>query len=190
MLQGAIEPLRVPHNCLDVLAQQVVACVAMDTWEVPALFELVRSAYPFQNLSPESFESILRLVSGRFPSPELRDLRARLVWDRIHNRLSALPGTAQLALVGGGTIPDTGQYPVYLGEGGRSSRSSRRVRLRAGLVKRFLSVMRSWRIEAIEFSSSRIYRATGETAAAPFWRRKTRPGHRAGARRSNRRAVS
>ena len=107
-----------PHNCLDVLAQQVIACVAMDPWDVPALYDLVRSAYPFQNLSAESFESVLRLISGRFPSPELRDLRARVVWDRIHNRLSPLPGTAQLALVGGGTIPDTGQFPVYLGEGG------------------------------------------------------------------------
>ena len=32
-------------------------------------------------------------------------------WDRVHNRLHALPGTARLAVIGGGTIPDTGQYP-------------------------------------------------------------------------------
>ena len=73
---------------------------------------------PFHNLSAEAFESVLRLISGRFPTPDFRDLRARVVWDRVHNRLAALPGTAQLALVGGGTIPDTGQFPVYLGEGG------------------------------------------------------------------------
>ena len=107
-----------PQGCLDVLAQQVIACVAMEPWDVPALFDLVRGAYPFHNLSAEAFESVLRLVSGRFPTPDFRDLRARVVWDRIHNRLAALPGTAQLALVGGGTIPDTGQFPVYLGEGG------------------------------------------------------------------------
>src|SRR5271155_5650769 len=65
MSQGQIEQLRVPMNCLDVLAQQVVACVAMDRWEVPALFDLVRSAYPFRNLSADAFESVLRLVSGR-----------------------------------------------------------------------------------------------------------------------------
>ena len=118
MLQGEIEHLRVPLGCLDVLAQQVIACVAMEPWDVPALFDLVRGAYPFHNLSAESFESVLRLISGRFPTPDFRDLRARVVWDRIHNRLAALPGTAQLALVGGGTIPDTGQFPVYLGEGG------------------------------------------------------------------------
>src|SRR5262249_49286218 len=47
MGQGQIEELRVPRACLDVLCQQVVACVAMDSWEVPALYDLVRSAYPF-----------------------------------------------------------------------------------------------------------------------------------------------
>ncbi len=171
MLQGAIEPLRVPHNCLDVLAQQVIACVAMDAWDVPALYELVRSAYPFQNLSPESFESILRLVSGRFPSPELRDLRARLVWDRIHNRLSALPGTAQLALVGGGTIPDTGQYPVYLGEGGpRLGELDEEFVYERRVGETFTLGNASWRIEAIDPHRVVVSRATGETAVMPFWR--------------------
>ena len=42
MLQGEIEHLRVPLGCLDVLAQQVIACVAMEPWDVPALFDLVR----------------------------------------------------------------------------------------------------------------------------------------------------
>ena len=92
MLDGQIEHLRVPRGCLDVLAQQVIACVAMEPWDVPALFDLVRCAYPFRDLTAEAFESVLRLVSGRFPSPGLRDLRARVAWDRIHNRLAALPG--------------------------------------------------------------------------------------------------
>ena len=67
MLQGQIEPLRVPHGCLDVLAQQVVACVAMDRWNVPELFDLVRGAYPFVDLPAEAFERVLCLVSGRYP---------------------------------------------------------------------------------------------------------------------------
>ena len=50
MLRGEVEALRVPTGCLDVLAQQVVACVAMDRWDVPALFDLVRGAYPYRDL--------------------------------------------------------------------------------------------------------------------------------------------
>src|SRR5262245_9540988 len=176
MLQGAIEELRVPCNCLDVLAQQVIAGVAVDPWDVPALYELVRSAYPFHNLSAESFESVLRLVSGRFPSPELRDLRARVVWDRIHNRLTPLPGTAQLALVGGGTIPDTGQFPVYLGEGGpRLGELDEEFVFERRVGETFSLGNASWRIESIDPLRVVVSRAPGQTAVVPFWRGEKAP---------------
>ncbi len=171
MLQGEIEHLRVPLGCLDVLAQQVIACVAMEPWDVPALFDLVRGAYPFHNLSAESFESVLRLISGRFPTADFRDLRARVVWDRIHNRLAALPGTAQLALVGGGTIPDTGQFPVYLGEGGpRLGELDEEFVYERRVGETFVLGNSTWRIAAIEPHRVVVGKAEGQTAVMPFWR--------------------
>ncbi len=35
MIHGEIEHSRVPVNCLDVLAQQLIACVAMEPWNAP-----------------------------------------------------------------------------------------------------------------------------------------------------------
>src|SRR5262249_44849923 len=134
MAAGRVEELRAPINCLDVLAQQVVAAAAMDAWDVPALFALVRRAYPFRDLSPQAFEAVLEMVSGRYrldrpppPTPlplcpagegsgvrgEMTALQPRVSWDRVHNRLLALPGSQQMVLVNGGTIPDTGQYAAY-----------------------------------------------------------------------------
>ena len=171
MLEGAIEQLRVPHGCLDVLAQQVIACIAMEPWDVPALFDLVRSAYPFHDLPAEAFESVLRLISGRFPTPEFRDLRARVSWDRIHNRLAALPGTAHLALVGGGTIPDTGQYPVYLGEGGpRLGELDEEFVYERRVGETFALGNSTWRIDMIEPHRVVVAKAEGRTAVMPFWR--------------------
>ncbi|MCI0476032.1 MAG: DEAD/DEAH box helicase, partial [Anaerolineales bacterium] len=46
MLEGDVEETRAPENPLDVLAQQIVAMVACETWSVPALYDLVRRAYP------------------------------------------------------------------------------------------------------------------------------------------------
>jgi hypothetical protein len=40
-------------------------------------------------------------------------LQPRVSWDRVHNRVLALPGSQQLALVNGGTIPDTGQFAAH-----------------------------------------------------------------------------
>jgi ATP-dependent Lhr-like helicase len=171
MLQGRIEHLRVPRGCLDVLAQQVIACVAMESWEVPALFNLVRGAEPFHDLSAEAFESVLKMISGRFPTPDFRDLRARISWDPIHNRLIALPGTAHLALAGGGTIPDTGQYPVYLGEGGpRLGELDEEFVYERRVGESFVLGNATWRIDAIEPHRVVVGRAEGQPGVMPFWR--------------------
>ncbi|HMB05055.1 MAG TPA: DEAD/DEAH box helicase, partial [Isosphaeraceae bacterium] len=176
MVRGEVESLRVPTGCLDVLAQQVVACVAMDRWDVPALFDLVRGAYPYRDLTAPAFESVLKMVSGRFPTESFRDLRARVSWDRVHNRLHPLPGTAKLAVVGGGTIPDTGQYPVYLGdEGPRLGELDEEFVLERRVGETFVLGTSTWRIEAIEPHRVLVARAEGEAAMMPFWRGEDSP---------------
>src|SRR5829696_7671456 len=50
MRAGAIEAMRYPRNPLDVLAQQIVAMVAMDDWAIDDLEALVRRAAPFAEL--------------------------------------------------------------------------------------------------------------------------------------------
>jgi ATP-dependent Lhr-like helicase len=171
MLQGQIEHLRVPKGCLDVLAQQVVACVAMEPWDVSALFDMVRGAEPYRELTAGVFESILRLISGRFPTPGLRDLRARVFWDPIHNRLTALPGTGHLALVGGGTIPDTGQFPVYLGEGGpRLGELDEEFVYERRVGETFILGNSAWRIDTIEPHRVVVGKAEGQPGVVPFWR--------------------
>ena len=131
------------------------------------------SAAPIRstNLTAEAFESVLQWSRADFRS-ELSRLARRVVWDRIHNRLTPLPGTAQLALVGGGTIPDTGQYPVYLGEGGPRLGEldeefvyERRVGETFVLGNADLAD-RGDRARIACWSS----RAAGQTAVMPFWR--------------------
>ncbi|MDB5349731.1 MAG: Lhr-like helicase [Planctomycetota bacterium] len=171
MLDGQVEALRVPSNCLDVLTQQIIACVAVDKWEVPALFDLMRRAYPYRDLTPSAFESTLRLASGRFRVEALRDLKPRISWDRVHNVLRPLPGTKQLAVVGGGAIPDTGQYPLYLGEGGpRLGELDEEFVLERRVGETFVLGTSTWRITAIEPQKVVVAPAEGRSAMMPFWR--------------------
>ncbi len=152
-------------------AQQVVACVAMDRWDVSTLFDLIRGAYPYNTLTPAAFDSVLRMVAGRFPTETFRDLRARVSWDRVHNRLHALPGSARLAVTSGGTIPDTGQYPVYLGEEGpRLGELDEEFVLERRVGETFVLGTATWRIEAIEAHRVVVSRAEGQAAQMPFWR--------------------
>ncbi len=148
----------------------------MDHWDVPDLFDLVRRAYPFEDLAPEVFEGVLCLVSGRFPTGPLRDLRARIAWDRIHNRLAALPGSARLALVCGGTIPDTGQFPVYLGsEGPRLGELDEEFVFERRVGEAFALGNNTWRIDAIEPHRVVVRPAEGSSAVMPFWRGESSP---------------
>src|SRR5262249_7025171 len=105
MAAGRGEALHGPGNWLDGLAQQVVALVAGEPWDVPALYTLVRRAYPFRDLTPAAFEAVLEMVSGRYRfAPRAEDgpgmatstlvaLQPRVSWDRVHNRLLPLPGS-------------------------------------------------------------------------------------------------
>ncbi|MBY0527268.1 MAG: DEAD/DEAH box helicase [Gemmataceae bacterium] len=182
MVEGHVEAIRCPINCLDVLAQQVVAATAMEPWEVPELYALVRRAYPFRDLTPAAFESVLEMVSGRYrfgvqdPESALASqpgtpaaLQARVSWDRIHNRLHALPGSQQLALVNGGTIPDTGQYATYTG-GVRIGELDEEFIYERRIGDTFLLGTNAWRIDRIEADRVLVSPAAGAPAMAPFWR--------------------
>ncbi len=194
MLAGRVEEIRVPGNCLDVLAQQVVAMVAVESWRVPELYALVRQSYAYRDLTPEAFESVLEMISGRYPAEGFRDLRPRISWDRVHNRLHALPGSRQLALVNGGTIPDTGQYAAYIappsrhwgggqgagapsppwgrgqGEGVRIGELDEEFVYERRIGDAFVLGTTPWRIEQIEADRVYVSRAQGVPALMPFWR--------------------
>ena len=63
--EGAIEETQIPRNPLDVLAQQIVAICAEEEIAVDELHELVRSAYPFAELSRVQLENVLDMLAGR-----------------------------------------------------------------------------------------------------------------------------
>jgi ATP-dependent Lhr-like helicase len=117
MLRGDIEPTYTPRNCLDVLAQQIVACVAGDDWGQDDLYHLVCQAYGYQGLTPTAFEAVLKMLGGGYPADVFRELRPRLSWDRVNHRLAALPGTRLTALRNPGTITDRGEFRVVLPDG-------------------------------------------------------------------------
>jgi ATP-dependent Lhr-like helicase len=185
MLAGRVEPMHVPRNCLDVLAQQIVAMVAMESWQVEDLYRLVRRAYPFRDLTPQALDAVLEMISGRFrfnvpldtdeqrrvnPATQLRALQARISWDRVHQRLHALPGSQRLALTSGGTIPDTGQYPVVTSKGVRIGELDEEFIYERRIGDTFLLGTTAWKIDRIEVDRVLVHHAEGTPAMVPFWR--------------------
>ena len=114
MAQADIEETRIPENALDVLAQQIVAEVAVKSWIYDDLFHLVRKSYCYRDLPRSGFKAVIEMLCGKFADIPLQALNPRLNWDRVNNRLIARRGSRLAAILNGGTIPDRGYYGVYL----------------------------------------------------------------------------
>lgn len=200
MRHGILEPLHQVTNPLDVLAQHIVAMLAVDDWTTQDMLALIRRAAPYTALGDASFTAVLDMLSGRYPSEDFGELRARIIWDRASGVLSARPGALRLAATSGGTIPDRGLYGVFLVDGasatesgqqpleevpGNSSERPGSVRLRG--AKRvgeldeemvyesrvgdvFTLGSSTWRIEEITPDRVLVSPAPGLPGRLPFWK--------------------
>ena len=61
--------------------------VSVEEWEV-GILRLAHSAYPYGELTPRAYTAVLDMLSGAIPARHHRELRPRLVWDRVNNRLA------------------------------------------------------------------------------------------------------
>ncbi|HWE22836.1 MAG TPA: DEAD/DEAH box helicase, partial [Myxococcales bacterium] len=172
---GQVEETFYPRNPLDVLAQQIVAACSEHDWKVDELYALVRRAAPFAELPRSSFDGLLDMLSGRYPSDEFAELKARLTWDRVAGTVRAREGAARVAVVNAGTIPDRGLYGVFL-LGQSEGKTSRRVgeldeemvfETHTGEV--FVLGASSWRVEEITHDKVLVSPAPGEPGKMPFW---------------------
>jgi ATP-dependent Lhr-like helicase len=169
MHAGLIEHTAYPRNPLDVLAQQVVASVALDEWPVAELAAMVRRAAPFADLSEEVWEAVLDLLAGRYPSDEFAELRPRIVWDRAGGTVRARAGAQRLAVTSGGTIPDRGLYGVFLPDGTRVGELDEEMVYESRPGETFLLGASTWRIEDITHERVIVTPAPGQPGKMPFW---------------------
>ncbi len=169
MQEGAIEATHYPRNPLDVLAQQVVAMAAMDTWSVDDLAEVVRRAAPFADLDDEVLHAVLDLLDGRYPSEEFSELRPRIVWDRLEGSLRGRKGAQRLAVTNPGTIPDRGLFGVFLPDGSRVGELDEEMVHESRVGETFLLGASTWRIEDIDYSRVTVTPAPGQPGKMPFW---------------------
>ncbi|MFE0733608.1 DEAD/DEAH box helicase [Streptomyces sp. NPDC058855] len=176
MRSGSIESLRIPANPLDVLAQQLVAMVALDTWQVDDLLTVVRRAAPFASLPESAFTAVLDMLAGRYPSDAFAELRPRVVWDRVAGTVTGRPGAQRLAVTSGGTIPDRGLFGVFLAGadpkkgGGRVGELDEEMVYESRVGDVFTLGTTSWRIEDITRDRVLVSPAPGVPGRLPFWK--------------------
>ncbi|HUV18801.1 MAG TPA: DEAD/DEAH box helicase, partial [Ilumatobacteraceae bacterium] len=170
MIDGEIESTRYLRNPLDVLAQQIVAHVAIvEECSVDEVATMVRRCASFAEISDDLLSNVLDLLSGRYPSEEFSELRPRIVWDRINDRLRARDGSKRLAVTSGGTIPDRGLFGVFLPDGTRVGELDEEMVYESRPGETFVLGASTWRIEDITFERVTVSPAPGQPGKMPFW---------------------
>jgi ATP-dependent Lhr-like helicase len=192
---GDLDRLMIPESPLDVLAQQIVAaCASLEPaaaqgrasrppdsrrdagatgegWREDALYSLVRRAYPYRNLSRETFDALIEMLSEGIAARRGR-YGTYLHRDRVNGIVRARRGARLAAITSGGTIPDTALYNVVAEPEGTlvgTVDEDFAVESLAGDI--ILLGNASWRIRRIEGKSGRVLveDAHGAAPNVPFW---------------------
>jgi ATP-dependent helicase Lhr and Lhr-like helicase len=167
--RGELDTLRIPPAPLDVLAQQIVAEVAAQEWNESELFERMRRAWPYAQLTRERYAEVVRMLANDFTTRR----GPRGAWlhrDAVNGALRARRGARMTALTSGGAIPDMADYQVVLEPQGQvigSVNEDFAVESLAGDV--FQLGNASYRILRVEQGRVRVADAEGQPPSIPFW---------------------
>ena len=167
--QGRLDAIVIPERPLDILAQQMVAESAAETWAEGELLGLARQAAPFRDLSAEDFEDITDLLAEG-----IRTGRGRRAYylhrDQVNSTVKGRRGARLAALTSGGAIPELGDFrvvaepdEVQIG----TVHEEWAVESRPGDV--FLLGTHSWRIRRVEPGTVRVTDAHGAPPSVPHW---------------------
>src|SRR5579884_1370219 len=167
--QGELERIEIPENPLDILAQQIVAASASEAWEEDALFNCVRSAWPYRNLPRADFDAIITMLSEGISTSRGRS-GAFLHRDQVNGRVRGRRGARLAAITSGGAIPENSAYAVTAEPDGRTIGTLDEdfaVESLAGDV--FLLGTQSWKIKRVGAGRVYVEDAHGAPPSIPFW---------------------
>ena len=170
MRAGELDQLQIPPQPADVLMQQIVAACGAEPWEEDALYNTLRRAYPYRNLTREAYEKILTLLSEGIESTRGR-YGAYLLRDGVHHHLHPRRGSRSIAISNGGAIPDTNLYSVILQpEGVQIATLDEHFAVDSSPGDVILLGTSSWRIQRIEaIGRVLVEDAHGAPPTLPFW---------------------
>lgn len=116
-LEHRIDTVKIPENCLDVLAQQIFGIAIAGKIQEKDLFRLVRGSYCYRNLQKIDFDEVIKYLAGHYTSLETRSVYAKIWFDEGTGMIGRRGKMARvLYMTNVGTIPDEARIKVKLGE--------------------------------------------------------------------------
>ncbi|MEA2327233.1 MAG: ATP-dependent helicase Lhr and Lhr-like helicase, partial [Thermoanaerobaculia bacterium] len=160
----------VTHDApLDVLAQQIVAETSCADYDEDELYDLMRRAWSYRDLTRKDFDEVLNMVAEGFATK--RGRRGALVHrDEVNHRVRGRRGSRMLAITSGGAIPEVADYKVVLEPDDTvvgTLNEDFAIESTAGDI--FQLGNASWLITQVISGTVRVADAKGAPPTIPFW---------------------
>mgnify|MGYP001590737360 FL=1 len=118
MLEGKINRIYFPKNCLDVLSQQIYGMAIYKIWKFDELFGLIKKSYCYHELSRSDFLDVISYLSGEYDL-EKNNVYGKIWYDPITKEIGKKGKLARmLYLTNIGTIPEESFIRVKLAPAG------------------------------------------------------------------------
>jgi ATP-dependent Lhr-like helicase len=167
--RGELDRIVAHEAPLDVLAQQIVAETACRDYAEDELFAMMRRAWPYRDLTRQSFDAVLLMVAEGFATK--RGRRAALVHrDEVNAQVRGRRGSRLLALTSGGAIPEVADYRVVLeGEDTFIGTINEDFAIESTAGDIFQLGNASWMVLQVTSGTVRVADAKGAPPTLPFW---------------------
>ena len=106
-VEGKIDEIHIPENCLDVLSQQIYGMAIEQKWNIDDAYQLIRRSYSYRNLEQNDFVGVLSYLAGEYTRLEERYVYAK-IWVDYNKKMFGKRGKLARMLYSTniGTIPD------------------------------------------------------------------------------------
>ena len=165
-----IENITVPQNCLDILAQQIVSIACEGEQDASEIYKIICGAYPYRDLPQKQFEDVLLMLADPSPGSSPGSAKPRIYYDRVSGKIRGTPLGRRMCLMNSGTIPNKGNYAVYLRDTGmKIGELQEEFVFESKLGDRFYLGSSVWRLEKVEKDRVIVSASNASGAKIPFW---------------------
>jgi ATP-dependent Lhr-like helicase len=115
-IEGKIDEIGIPENCLDVLSQQIYGMAIESKWDIDNAYMMIKRSYCYRNLSSNDYLDVLSYLAGEYTDLEDRYVYAKIWVDYDINMFGKRGKLARMLYATNiGTIPDRSSARVKCG---------------------------------------------------------------------------
>ncbi|MBO8182145.1 MAG: ATP-dependent helicase [Archaeoglobus sp.] len=168
-LNRRLDRIKIPQKPLDVLCQHIVGMAIEKKWSVDEALKLIRSSYPYRNLTKDEFISVLKYLAGHSDFEKKR-VYGKIWFDEseeVFGRRGKL--LRPIYYLNVGTIPDEVAIKVITKEGKRVGKVEEEFAERLVRGDVFVLAGRTFRFLRSKGMNIIVEEVEGEKPTVPSW---------------------